>query len=287
MTGADHAGRRRHRGAAGVHRGPTATAASPFRAKLLQPGDNRRLKGEDLRRASRRCAAANASRPPPAGWSPASGLATVPVRAPAARGLLFHRRRDPEPGRAAARRRGVRQQPLHGVRPAQTPGLRSDRHGRGARRSGFAGGCLCRRGRQSRRHHHQRRRQRRRGRLHQGHDEETGRRGVLENRDASGPAHGRGTHRQLHPLRPAGQSRCGDGDLSCLRAPGPAAHDGLQRTPSRRCCRRAAARPSARRPAAPNTSAAWSRPRPMARCKCEPPATRVPASSAPWCRPTA
>jgi molybdopterin molybdotransferase len=31
-----------------------------------------------------------------------------------------------------------------------------------------------------RRHHHQRRRQRRRGRLHQGHDEEAGRRGLLE-----------------------------------------------------------------------------------------------------------
>ena len=111
-----------------------------------------------------------------------------------------------------------------------------------------------------RRHHHQRRRQRRRGRLHQGHDEEAGRRGVLEDRDASGPADGRGTHRQ----RPS-CSGCRAIPVAVMVTflafvrPALLRMMGAQRTRSRRCCRRAAARPSARSRAAPNTSAASSR----------------------------
>ena len=114
MTGAVMPGGPGHRGAAGVHQG---AARRPRRdpAGLLQPGDNRRLQGEDLRRAGR----------------PARRRAHRPRRLRADRqpghragvsgpegGLLLHRRRDPEPGRAAARRRGVRQQPLHRARPA-------------------------------------------------------------------------------------------------------------------------------------------------------------------------
>ena len=115
-----------------------------FPPRLLQPGDNRRLEGRGPARgpagaAPRRAPHARRLR---AGRQP--GHRHGAGAAPAARGLLLHRRRNPEPGRAAARRRGVRQQPLHGVRPAQAPGLRGDRHGRGARRSGAAGSRLYR-----------------------------------------------------------------------------------------------------------------------------------------------
>ena len=207
--------------------------------------------------------------------------------AQAARRLLFHRRRNPERGRCAARRRGLRQQPLHRVRPVAAPGLRGDRPGRGARRAGAAGGRVPRCRRAGRRHHHQRRRERGRGRLHQGDDEEAGRRGVLEDRDAPGASHGRRPHRPGHPVRAAGQPGGRDGDLPGLRAPRPAAHDGLHRRSAAVAARRAARSRSARRPAAPNTSAAASPLEATAACRFAPPATRVRACSVPWSRPTA
>jgi molybdopterin molybdotransferase len=80
-------------------------------------GDNRRLKGEDLMQGQPALRAGERLGPAALGLVASLGIAQVNVRAaPPARGLLFHRRRDPEPGRAAARRRGLRQQPLHGAR---------------------------------------------------------------------------------------------------------------------------------------------------------------------------
>jgi molybdopterin molybdotransferase len=111
-------------------------------AKLLQRGDNRRKLGEDL--MAGRAALSQGTRLSPAacGLLASLGIATVPVFRRLQGGLFFDGRRDPEPGRAAARRRGVRQQPLHGLRAADAPGLRGDRPGRGARRARAAGGGL-------------------------------------------------------------------------------------------------------------------------------------------------
>ena len=182
-------------------------------------------------------------------------------------GLLLHRRRDPQPGRSAARRCRLRQQPLHRAWPADAPGLRGHRHGRGARRTGPAGSGLPRSSGQRRRHHHQRRRQRGRGRLHQGHDAKAGRCGLLEDRHAAGPADGGGQDRQVCSFRPTRQSGGRDGHLPGLRAPCPAAHDGRQRAGA--------------------TAAARTQPGSHAQEARASPATRARACSRPWSRPTA
>ena len=78
-------------------------------------------------------------------------------------------------------------------------------------------------------------------------------------------------------VRAAGQSRRRDGDLPGLRAPRPAAHDGLQRE------RPAAAAAGAQRRGHPQEGRPHRIParlrhrRARARCKCASPATRVPA----------
>ena len=54
-----------------------------------------------------------------------------------------------------------------------------------------------------------------------------------------------------------------------------------------RCSKPKAPKPCAKNPAAPNTSGASSAPTHGVNCKSASPATRVPACSAPWCRPTA
>ena len=262
MTGAIMPAGHGHGGAAGVHRSRAARAASRVPPRLLRRGDNRRLKGEDLRKGQPALRKRRRLTPAALRTGRQPGARVGGGASPAARGLLLHRRRNPEPGRAAARRRGVRQQPLHGVRPAQAPGLRSDRHGRGARRPGFAGGRLPDAAAKADAIITS-------GGVSVGEADYT--KAMMKKlgdvafwRIAMRP--GRrwrwdASAQTRSPFGLPGNPGGGDGDLPGLRAAGPAAHDGQQRSPA------AAAAGAQRRGhpqegrAAPNTSAAWSRPR--------------------------
>ena len=259
---------------------------SPFRPALLRPATTAACAAKTWRRAARRCTRASCSRPAAwAGW-PRWALPKCRCGA-AARGLFFHRRRNPVAGRGAARRRGVRQQPLHRVRPAHPPGLRGHRHGRGARRAGAAGSRLT---------------QRRQadaiitsGGVSVGEADHT--KAMMKKlgdvafwRIAMRPgrpmAVGRiaSTRPQRRAVRPARQSGGGDGDLLAFVRPALLRMMGASRH-RRRCCRRAARKPSAKSRAAPNTSAA-SYAAGTARRRSKPPAARARACCARWPRPT-
>ena len=153
-------------------------------AGCVQAGDNRRLLGEDLLAGAPALRAGTA-------WSGSArpdrepGTGQRDRAAPPEGGLLLDRRRDPEPGRGAARGLGLRQQPLHAVRAAHAPGRRADRLRRrqddpasleaAFRRAAAEADVVITSGGQ-----------RRRGRSHQGHHEAARRRGVLAHRDAPG-----------------------------------------------------------------------------------------------------
>jgi molybdopterin molybdotransferase len=93
-----HAGGPRHRGAAGVHE-DAADGRVEIPAGLLQAGDNRRCKGEDLMRGPAGLARRRTPRPAACGLVASLGIARS--KCSGAEGRLFlHRRRDPEPGRA-------------------------------------------------------------------------------------------------------------------------------------------------------------------------------------------
>ena len=107
-------------------------------AGAVRPGDNRRCAGEDLARGDSPLCAGRLLRPADIGLLASLGhgrSAGVPSRS---RRLLLDRRRAALARTAARTRRGLRQQPLHGLGDAQSPRRRAARPRRGARRSGRA-----------------------------------------------------------------------------------------------------------------------------------------------------
>ena len=192
-----HAGRAGHGGAAGIHpdRRRACAGAAGAAAQRRQPAPGRRGPGPRRGRAGRGPAAAP-GRPGAAGLAgPGRGAGA----APAARGLLLHRRRTALDRRAAGRRLRLRQQPLHRLGHAAAPGRGSHRPGRGARRPGRAARSLHAGRRLRRRRHHLGRRQRRRGRPHQAHHGRAGRSAVLAHRHAARSADGDRAHRHGGP----------------------------------------------------------------------------------------
>ena len=250
-------------------------------AGAIQPGANRRLRGEDLQSGSTALARGKILRPADLGLLASLGVAEVPVVPKTARRLFFHRRRIALDRRAARPRLRVRQQPLYAIRHADPARLRSHRSGRGQGRSGDAGGNLALRLRSSRRHRHFRRRLGRRGRLHAANHGATGRSRVLENRDAPRSTAGLRPHRlqrpQRLPVRPARQPGGGHGELLFFRARSLAADDGRASARRCRCCACPRKARSARNRAAPNTSAASWRSTNEAGKRCARPARKAPA----------
>jgi molybdopterin biosynthesis enzyme len=96
-----HAARPGHRGAAGILRSTGRSAGFiSIPPGLLRAGDNRRLRGEDLMQGRPALRKGERLTPARLGLAASLGLPTLRVLAAAARGLLFHRRRDPELGEA-------------------------------------------------------------------------------------------------------------------------------------------------------------------------------------------
>ena len=192
--GRDHAGRPGHGGAAGVHAARRAKAASPFPPRLLSPGDNRRLKGEDLLAGRPALQKGERLTPAACGLAASLGIKTLPVTRKLR--VAYFSTGDEILSLGEAPREGAvydsNRYTVHGLLTR----LGCEVIDMGVVRDDPAllEAAFTRAARKRRRDHHQRRRQRRRGRLHQGDDGQAGRRGVLAHRHAPGPPDGRGPH---------------------------------------------------------------------------------------------
>ena len=179
----DHAGRPRHRRAAGVHArvdGDRIAIPAGVAAARRQPPPRRRRPDAGPARAAAR---ANASARPACGL-----LASLGIAAGRRCCAACASRTSPPATRSSAWASRSREGAVYDSnrytrarRCCTRLGVRGGRPRRGARRPGAAGsGASAMPRPRRRRHHHQRRRQRRRGRLHQGDDEAARRRRVLE-----------------------------------------------------------------------------------------------------------